>query len=164
MSSKELTPREGGSLRERLFDEPFSALQRSINEELERFTRRLGIGFDWEPMFGSALVPAVNLSEKDNVIHVEADLPGLESKDIDISIVDDVLTLKGERKEEQEKKGWNTYRRECRYGAFERVIRLPARVQAEQANATFKKGVLKIDLPVAPEDRNRVRKIAVKAD
>jgi HSP20 family protein len=162
--TKEVVPREKGSLRERLIDDPFFALQRSINEEFERFTRRFGMGAEWGPLFGPANVPAIDVTAKDPVIHVEADLPGLEPKDIDVSVVDDLLTLKGERKKEQEEKTRNTYRRESRYGAFERSIRLPARVQADRVSASFKQGVLKIDLPVLAEDSDRVKKIAVKAE
>jgi len=164
MPTSELIPRDKGSVREWLFDEPFTALQHSINDELQRFTRRFGTGLDWEPMFGSALAPALSVSEKDNVIHVEADLPGLDAKDIDVTVDGDLLTLKGERREEQEEKGRYTYRRERRFGAFERTVRLPARVQADKVSAAFHKGVLTIDMPVVPEDKKRAQKIAVKGD
>jgi len=119
---------------------------------------------DWQPSFGSTMAPALNVTEKDNVIHVEADLPGLDAKDIDVSVEDDMLTLKGERTEEKTEEGTNTYRRERRYGAFQRTVRLPARVQADQVNASFKRGVLTIDMPVVPGDAKRVKKIDVKGD
>jgi HSP20 family protein len=164
MNAKEIVPRDKGLLADRWMDEPFTELQRSINQELERFTRRFGVGLDWDPGFSAPAMPTMNVTEKDGVVHVEADLPGLEAKDIDVSVTDDLLTLKGERKEEKEEKGTNTFRRECRYGAFKRTVQLPARVQAEKVRAAFTKGVLKIDLPVAPEDKRRVQKIAIQAE
>jgi HSP20 family protein len=106
----------------------------------------------------------VNITEKDGVLHVDADLPGMDVKDIDVSVVDDMLTLKGERRSEHEETGKNTYRRESRYGLCERTVRLPVRVRADKVTATFSKGVLHIALPVLPEDQQRVTKVQVKGE
>ena len=144
--------------RERWFDPPFSLLQRTIDEEFERLSRRLGVGVTEEPGLGIVVAPALQVREEDNVVHVEAQLPGgLEAKDIDVSILDDLLTLKGERRDVRD----NRYRR---YSVFRRTVALPAHVVADQAKATLHNGVLKVDLPVAPDDPRRVHKIPVKAD
>jgi HSP20 family protein len=105
----------------------------------------------------------VNVSEKDGVIQVEAAIPGMDDKELDVSIRDDVLILKGEHKEEKEEKGKEIHRKEFTYGSFERTIALPARVQADKAEAKFEHGVLTLKLPVVQEDRARVKKIPIKA-
>lgn len=160
METKPLARRERRTWHERWLEPPFSLLHRTIDEEFERLTQRLGVGVSEEPGLGIVVAPALQVIEADNVVHVEAQLPGgLEAKDIDVSILDDLLTLKGERREFRGAD--NRYRR---YAAFKRTVCLPAHVLADQARATFCKGVLKVDLPVAPGDPRRIRKIPVKAD
>jgi HSP20 family protein len=145
--------------------EPFYALQRSMNEVFDTFFRRFPMApFDWgEGRWGS--LPRVNVTEKNGTLQVEAELPGLDEKDIEVSVSDDLLTIKGERKEEKEEtEGKQFFRREISFGSFQRSIPLPSRVKADGATATFKKGVLKIVLPIAPEEREKSRKIEVRAE
>ncbi|MGQ9813210.1 MAG: Hsp20/alpha crystallin family protein [Dissulfurimicrobium sp.] len=113
----------------------------------------------WEDFFGGgeivttegSWIPAVDLSEtKDNLI-IRVEVPGIDSKDIDISIAGDMLTIKGEKKQQTEEKEENYHRLETRYGSFSRMIRLPVSIDAEKASATYEKGVLKLVLPKKEE-------------
>ncbi len=93
----------------------------------------------------------VDLYETDDAVTVTAALPGVKAEDIDISITGTTLTIKGETKDENEEKDQNYYRQERRYGAFQRVITLPVKVEADKASATFEDGVLTLELPKAAE-------------
>ena len=105
------------------------------------------------------LTPAIDVSETDGEIVVKASLPGVKAEDVDISINDGVLTVKGERKSEEKTEGENFYRQEILYGSFSRSVPLPSRVNYEQADAEFKDGVLTVTLPVAEEVRPKQIKI-----
>jgi HSP20 family protein len=106
--------------------------------------------------------PSVDVAETDNEVVVTAELPGIKQDDVDITITDDVLTLKGEKKEEKEVKEKNYHRIERSYGSFQRSISLPAGVQADKAKATYKDGVLHITVPKAEEAKPKQIKINVE--
>jgi len=106
--------------------------------------------------------PSVDIAETDNDVVVTAELPGVKQDDVDITITDDVLTLKGEKKEEKEVKEKNYHRIERSYGSFQRSVSLPAGVQADKAKATYKDGVLHITIPKAEEARPKQIKIDVE--
>jgi HSP20 family protein len=106
-------------------------------------------------------VPRLDVSETDKVIEVSADLPGLDKKDIDISLENDVLVIKGERKEEFKETDKHVHRMERRYGAFYRSLRLPVEVKSDAIEASFKNGVLKITLPKTEEARKKIAHITV---
>lgn len=93
--------------------------------------------------------PAVDIYEEENGIVLEAELPGIEKKDISIDVKDRVLTLKGDRTAESETEGKNYYRRERTYGEFQRVFTLPEGVNADDIKADFKDGVLEVHIPKA---------------
>ncbi len=92
-------------------------------------------------------VPAVDMFETDDNVVIKAELPGLEKKDISLDFQNGVLTLKGERKSENEVKEENYYRREMSYGKFVRSFNLPVNVDAEKIKAEFKNGVLTVEVP-----------------
>jgi HSP20 family protein len=101
------------------------------------------------------------LDQKDEIV-LRADLPGLEEKDIDVTVHDGSVTIRGERREEtEEKKKDEYYYCERKYGAFSRTLPLPTGIDADKVKATFKRGVLEVHLPKAKEARGR--KIEVKA-
>jgi len=102
--------------------------------------------------------PIVDMVDQKDEIVVKADLPGLEEKDIEVTMQDSTLTIRGERKEKKE----NDYFAERSYGAFVRSLPLPAAVDADRVKATFKKGVLEIHLPKAIEAKGK--KVEVKAE
>ena len=102
---------------------------------------------------------SVDIYEKDNTIVIEAELPGVGKEDISIDVKGKLITLGGERKSDEEVKDENCYRRERRYGKFERTFSLPFEVQSETVQATFTNGILKIELP-KPEEQG-TKKIAI---
>jgi HSP20 family protein len=112
-------------------------------------------GFDLPDMFRSdkGVTPAFDISETDREIHVKAELPGMDPKEIDITVTGDLLTIKGEKREEKEEKGRNFHRRERRYGSFSRSFRLPVEVKADSINASYKDGVLTVTVPKAEEEK-----------
>jgi HSP20 family protein len=91
--------------------------------------------------------PSLDLSETRDVLIAKVDIPGLDAKDIQVSIQDQVLTVKGEKKQEKAEKDERFHRVERRYGAFTRVVRLPAAVDASAVRVFFKNGVLTVTLP-----------------
>ena len=106
-------------------------------------------------------MPAVDVSETGKEIVVHAELPGMDPKDIDVSVNGRLLNINGERRQEQVDKGENYHRIERRYGSFSRSFELPAEVDAEKVKATYKDGVLKLNLPKTKEAS--VKKIDVKS-
>ncbi len=91
--------------------------------------------------------PAVDVAETPEKVTVKAELPGIEPKNIDISMVGDVLTIKGEKKSEREEKKENYHLVERSYGSFSRALRLPAAVDADKIEAKYDKGVLTVTCP-----------------
>lgn len=106
-------------------------------------------------------VPAVDVSETPKELVVTAELPGMEAADVDVAIDRDVLTLRGEKKEEKETKDAERHLWERTYGAFERSFTLPCAVDAPAAKAEFVKGVLTVHLPKAKEEIAKGHKIPI---
>ena len=118
----------------------------SIADLMEDFWREPFAGLP--TLFKDAGYPAVDVSEKDGVVTVTAELPGLEVKDVDITIENDALVLRGEKKFEEEAKKDDFHRIERAYGSFARIIPLPGKVRQDEAKARFDKGVLTVTLPL----------------
>ncbi|MGO9454010.1 MAG: Hsp20/alpha crystallin family protein [Candidatus Binataceae bacterium] len=123
--------------------------------ELERIARRWESPFrfleEFEDKQEEIFAPAIESYVKDGNLVVRADVPGLEPKDIEVSILGNILAVKGERKSEQEVKKEDYLRREVSYGAFERRMSLPEGTATDKVKATFKSGVLEVTLPMAKE-------------
>jgi len=135
-----------------------------LRREMDRLFEDFFRGFDLLP-FGQrweAWGPPVDVKENDDTVTVEAELPGIEPDDVDLSVTGTDLTLKGERKEEREEKGKTFHRIERRTGAFTRTIPLPAQVNPERVEATYDKGVLRVVLPKKESARAKSVKIKVK--
>ena len=134
----------------------------SFRREMDRLFDRF---FEDWPFRGGAdgtqWAPSVDVSQTAKEVIVKAELPGTDPKEIDVYVHGDVLTLRGEKKKEEEKKGENFHCLERRYGAFTRSIRLPAEVDANKVSAEYKDGILKINLANTKE--SSVKKIEVKA-
>ena len=113
---------------------------------------------------GLTPVPALEFASGDKEYRLTAELPGLKDEDVEISVADGVLTLKGEKREAEEHKDDGYLMSERRYGKFERRITLPDNVDSDKIEAAFKKGVLTITLPKSPEALERTRKIAIATD
>jgi HSP20 family protein len=139
--------------------DPFNYLRNQINRVFDDFWgeswlaphREIAAGF-W---------PQVDVTETDKEIKVSADIPGVESKDIDVSVENGTLVIKGEKKYEREEKEKGQYRMERSYGSFERSIELPAEVDESKAKAEFKKGVLRLTLPKRPGAQSHRKRIPI---
>ena len=110
---------------------------------------------------GGFWAPAVDIHEEKDSYLIKADLPGVKQNEIDISVDDDILTLKGERKVEKEEKDKNYYRFERAYGAFQRSFALPSSVDVTKIAANYKDGVLEMKIPKAEEVKKKQIKIEV---
>lgn len=103
--------------------------------------------------------PAMDVYQDKDKVYVETPLAGVDPKDVDITVENDVLTVKGEMKKESEVDEKNYYRKEIRSGSFYRSVALPAHVIADKAEADSKDGMLKITIPKAPEAKPKTIKI-----
>ncbi len=141
---------------------PFSLLRQEMNTLFDNFFR----GFDLEPIAGrfGTFSPNIDVKESDKDISVTAELPGMDDKDIDVSLTKDSLTIKGEKKEEKEEKGKDYYRMERSFGSFSRTIPLPVEIDMDKVKAEFKKGLLTVTLPKTAKAIKETKKIPVKAD
>ena len=152
---------------------PFESLRREFDRLIDDFDRgawRLPFRrtmFDVEPFWRRELTwaaaPAVDIVEKDNAYEITAELPGMDESNVDVKVVNGMLTIKGEKKEEKEEKTKDSYLSERRYGAFQRQFSVPDGVDTDKIEAVFKKGVLTVTLPKTPEAQKAEKKIAVKA-
>lgn len=146
---------------------PFNVLRR-FAEEMDRLSEDFGFGRSWLSQdigrgFGQAMwSPQVELFERDNQLVVRADLPGLTKDDVDVEITDDGLTIRGERRQESEEKEEGYYRSERSYGTFYRQIPLPEGVRTENANASFRDGVLEITMPAPERELRQGKKLQIK--
>lgn len=102
-----------------------------------------------------------DVAESDNGIEITAELPGLDEKDVEISLSDDLMTIRGEKKVEEEKQEQDYYLSERHYGSFMRSFRVPDSVNQDQIKANFDKGVLTITMPKRPEAKAKTKKIAI---
>lgn len=106
-------------------------------------------------------LPPLDISETKEALIVEAELPGLEVKDIDIKLTGDILSIKGERKKEKKEDGKYFHFSECHIGSFQRSLRLPVNVQTDNIDASFDKGILTVKLPKTEEAKEKEIKINV---
>ena len=106
------------------------------------------------------LMPAINISENEKEYVITGEIPGVDAKDLDVTLTDGILTIKGEKKQENEEKEENYHRIERHYGSFERSFRIPEKVKTDKLDATYKDGVFKLSLPKA--EVVEAKKIEVK--
>lgn len=141
---------------------PFDMLQDRIDRIFDDFST----GFRMMPsVFGNGdldLTPSLDLHETDKAMFVDAELPGVDEKDIDISVADDMLTISGEKKSEFERKEGDRYRFERSFGRFSRSVTLPFKIDADKVEAKFDRGVLKLTIPKPAGAQQQMRKIAIK--
>ena len=146
------------STRTEVVENPIELFQRDMNRLFDEF---FGRSFGLAPMWSEESIftfsPRVDVVETDREIKVSAELPGMDEEDIELRLDNNILTIRGEKKQE---KGENYYRSERVYGTFQRAIRLPAEVDADKAEAVFKNGVLTVRLPKTVA--SRAKKISIK--
>lgn len=156
---KKAAPAETGSL------EPWRAFRGEMDRLFDRFAK--GFGFpSFEPFSTSEVdvaLPAVDLTEDDKAYKVTAELPGIDEKDIDVTVSGGMLVVKGEKKQEKEEKDKNYYLSERSYGSFQRSFTLPEGVDEDKITANFSKGVLTVLLPKSADAQKAQKKIEVKA-
>lgn len=138
----------------------FSSLQKEIDQVFNNFGRNLPV---WGEARGGMMPVKFNVAETDKTVEVTAEIPGVDAKDIEVQLREDVLTIKGEKKAEKDEKQKDYHLVERSYGMFERSFTLPAEVEAGKVEASFDKGILKVVLPKAPEAQSKTKKIDVKA-
>ena len=145
-------------------EHPFYALQREMDNVFDNFFRSFNLMPLGREEDMSAFYPSIDVKDGEKEIVVKAELPGMEEKDVDVSLSDDALTIRGEKKEEKEDKGKDYWHKETSYGSFSRVIPLPDGLDTEKADARFKNGVLTIALPKLEAKLVKSKKIAIKTE
>jgi HSP20 family protein len=140
--------------------EGLGSLFREIEKTFDDFSRRSPLA----GYFGDgAAAPKIDVSESKDGIEVTAELPGVDEKDIDLTLSNDVLTIRGEKKSERDEgdkeRSWHLVER--RYGAFTRTVTLPYQPDSDKVEAKFEKGVLRIRLPKPAEIAKKEKKIAI---
>jgi len=161
MALREMAPWKRKKLSRSEEENPFFSLQHEMNRLMDRFARGIGGGELAEREEPWKFSPSVDVSENDKEIHISAELPGLDEKDIDLTLSGNNLIIRGEKRAEKEEKGEQFYRKETSYGVFHRSIPLPTEVEEDKIEATYRKGVLKIVLPKSPEARKARKKISI---
>ncbi len=153
----------------------------SLRDEVDRLFEDFAVGWPFATQSRAGLLdrlrgrgesaafgghaPDLDVIEKDKSFEIRAELPGVEESDIDLRVMDDAVILKAEKREERKEgeEDGNYYVSECRYGSLQRVIPLPAGVDAAEADATFKKGVLTVKFPKRAEHHDEARRIDVRS-
>lgn len=155
-------------------EDTFTALRREVDRLFDDFARPGSVfksGFsNLDPFRGVGAqvgikMPVVNVAETDKEFEITAELPGIEEKDVDVTLADGVLTVKGEKKEEKEDKDKNYYLAERSYGSFQRSFRLPDNADEEKISAAVAKGVLtvRIGKKAQSSPASKEKKIKIKA-
>ncbi|MBF2084482.1 Hsp20/alpha crystallin family protein [Thermoleptolyngbya sp. C42_A2020_037] len=131
-------------------------LQRDMNELLDVFNlegdRKAGL---------RTTVPAIELQETPDALVLKAEIPGVDSKDLDIQVTAEAVAIKGERKSETHTEENGIKRSEFRYGSFSRVVPLPSRIQNDKVSAEYKDGILHLTLPKVEAEKNKVVKVTL---
>ena len=168
---KEIIPwkkrRSGGELSAPRRDS-VDLLHRRVNDLFDDFFEDFGsfLPARWlPPREGDALpeAPSFEVSETDDEFRIKAELPGMDEKDVEVSLEGDLLTVRGEKKREREEKRRSYHLSEVSYGEFSRAMRLPEGVDAERAKAQFKRGVLTLTIPKKDEVKANRRKLEITA-
>lgn len=143
--------------------DPFSAMRAEMDRVFDSFLGRRSGGFP--ALFGESdtamVMPKVDVRENGDAITVEAELPGMEEKDVDVTLRDGILIIKGEKKSERTTKEDDYHMSERSYGSFQRSFRVPDSVDNENISAKLEKGVLHITLPKRPEAVKAEKKIPI---
>ncbi|GAC1459090.1 MAG: Hsp20/alpha crystallin family protein [Chamaesiphon sp.] len=137
--------------------EPFrevESLQREMNHLFDTLTTS-----DKGSSNITAFIPAAEIHETPDAIHLKLEVPGIESQDLDVQVTAQAVAVTGERKSETNTQEKGLTRSEFRYGRFQRVIPLPSRIQNDKVQAEYKNGVLNLSLPKAEDEKNKVVKV-----
>jgi HSP20 family protein len=142
---------------------PIAALQEDMNRIFDNFWNQTGRPFNGVGALWNGTTPRSDVIETDDGLEVTVELPGMAQNDVEVTLTDDMLTVKGEKKIEHQEKKKGYFVSERSYGAFHRSIPLPVGVDTAKAEAIFKNGVLTVKLPQSPEAKAKTKRIEVKA-
>lgn len=140
---------------------PLSRFEREFHRLMDEFFHDLHHGFLWSPWDRETFAPEMDLKETNDAFEVVLDVPGVKPEDIEVRLEKNTLVVRGKKSEEYQDKEGAWHIRECRYGAFERVIPLPSEIKEDGVEASFDRGTLKIHLPKATPS-SPLKKIPVK--
>lgn len=164
MATNDIVKNRGKSLIPWEDENPFVSLRKQMDRVFDEFWKDFpSLGLLGQTRQG-AFSPRVDLTDTEHALKIAAEVPGMDEKDIDVTLTKDALTIKGEKKEEKEEKTSDYYRTERSYGSFVRTIPLPAEVDPTKVQASLKKGVLMITLPKTSKAIQEAKKISVKAE
>lgn len=139
------------------FDE-LAGIRDAMNRVFDETFAKRGLGrFEG----GRSWYPSIDMYETEDDVVVRADLPGVDQKDVEVTLTDNVLIIKGESKYEKEIDNKNIYRRERSHGQFARTLAINTKIRADQAQAGFKNGVLEIVIPKAPEAKEKTYRLDI---
>ena len=140
-----------------------SNIDKKMRKFFEDFDTPFSMDWGWKNFNNSnVFTPRVDVTEDNDNLYVSAELPGIDKKEVKVSVVGDVLTISGEKKTEQRDEKKNYYRIERSYGSFSRSFTLPAEISVDKINAEFKDGVLHVTLPKTEEAKIVEKQIEVK--
>jgi HSP20 family protein len=140
--------------------DPFVAFRREVDRMFDDFLN--GGPFGIRPWAATSVSPTIDVSDGEKELIVTAELPGLDENDFEVTLAGDVLTIKGEKKVENENRNGSAYYVERRFGSFSRSVRLPFEAGDQQVEAQYDKGVLTIRVPKPAGAQRQVRRIEVK--
>ena len=136
--------------------DPFLTLHREMNRLFDDVARSGAPASSRGGQGGALLAPHMDVSETDKEVRIQAELPGVSERDVEVALDDDVLTIRAEKKQERREEREGIHLSERAYGTFQRSLRLPFHVDAEQVQARFDNGVLSVTLPkTQPQERTR---------
>jgi HSP20 family protein len=139
------------------------ALPSDVNRAFEEFWRAFAAPLSFGRLdVGDDNLPRIDVRETEKEVDVEAELPGMDEGDIDVSVADGALVIRGEKKEEHETKDKGYLMKERMFGRIERVVPLPDGLDLDAAKATFKKGVLSVAIPRTSDAQKGVKHVAVQ--
>jgi HSP20 family protein len=172
MTLKQIIPWRWGGLsswedEDRPFDSFFHGMD-SLHKEMDRLFESFWEGNGRHTSMTKSrshfhVTPLVDETEDEKAFHIKVELPGMDQEDVDITLTNGQLTIRGEKKRDEEEKGKDFYRRERSFGSFCRSLPIPIDVDESRIEASFKKGVLSIELPKSDEARKKVKHIHVEA-
>lgn len=131
----------------------------SLQRQLNRLFDDALTSANWDDFGNLSKIPAAELTQTDDALHLKLEVPGMEAKDLDIQVMADRVAIAGERKSETKTEEDGRTRSEFRYGKFSRVIPLPVRIQNTNVTADYKDGILNLTLPKSEEEKNKVVKV-----
>lgn len=138
---------------------PFREIE-TMQRQMNRLFDNL-VGFT-EDGYNTSFIPAAEIEETEQALHLKLEVPGLEPKDLNVDVTADAVSITGERKSETRTEEQGMVRSEFRYGKFQRVIPLPTRIQNNNVQAEYKDGILHLTLPKTEEEKNKVVKVNIQ--